>query len=368
MRSVLQATPRLKALRSGITVHNDGRMGQRSRLALPTLTILFGMAIARPLPAQTIVVVRPDASDAMLMEAFSRLCGELHMYGLQVRLSDREDGSSSDPGEPVDVLGGVTLLRSSGQASARMWTAEVASGKKSVGITVSIDDADAPSLLAIRAADSLRASLRDLRHPQPSDAKPPASAASGLSTMLPRPSAAVPSAAAPDGFERWAVRGAVGALWEHGELGVGWAGSLGLARRVASRLALELSIVAPITGQTYDGTATARLRQTLGMLVLAWRPYDRGRLTLELCQGLGAAYLTVRGEAQPPWLARADSAWSAASSSGGAVALRLSERMALSVSVAAVFLLPRPVLEVAGASYTAQQPWVLATGGLRYAF
>jgi hypothetical protein len=42
--------------------------------------------------------------------------------------------------------------------------------------------------------------------------------------------------------------------------------------------------------------------------------------------------------------------------------------VALRVSLAAVFLLPRPVLEVAGASYTVEQPWVLATGGLRYAF
>ena len=343
----------------------------RCRSALPTiLTILVAIAIGRSAWAHTIIVIRPYGSDPMLMEAFSRLCGELHMYGLEVVPLDSEDGASlsdkrlAEVGHPADVIGGVALLRTPGQASARIWITDAATGKESVRITVSIDDADAPSLLAIRAADLLRASLRDFHYPEHAHLEAQPGAAPGVSSSI-QP----PTPATPEGFDRWAIRVGASTLWETGDLGMGFAANVELARRIFSWLALELEVVAPVTGQAYASTsATAWLREELGFLAVAWRLVGRQRLTLDIVQGFGAMHLFVRGEAQPPWLGQSSSAWAAASSTGGCIGLRLSEHLGLGVSLAAVFLLPRPVLEVGAVSYVAHQPLILVTGGFRYGF
>jgi hypothetical protein len=341
----------------------------RCRSALPTiLTILVGIAVGRSAWAHTIIVVRPYGSDPMLMESFSRLCGELQMYGLKVVLLDSEDGASlasdqlAEVDGSADVVGGVALLRTPGQASAKIWIADAATGKESVRITVSIDDADAPSLLAIRAADLLRASLRDFTPAGHREARSGATSSVASSTQAASP-------AVPGGLDRWAIRGGASTLWETGDLGVGFAANVGLERRIFSRLALELSVVAPVIGQAYASTtATARVRQQLGILAVSWRLVESQRVALDLFQGFGAMYLSVHGEARSPWLGQSASAWAAASSTGTCIGLGLYHHFSLTITLAAVFVLPRPVLEVANVSYVAHQPLILATGGFRYGF
>jgi len=281
-----------------------------------------------------------------------------------------EEGASSwgtqriETGGSADVIGGVVLFRAPGQASAKIWIADTATGKESLHITVSIDDADAPSLLAVRVVDLLRASLRDVDLSERAQAETRPAAIAGLSMSNQSP-------AAPHGFERWAIRAGATTLWETGDLGVGMAVTVGIARRISPRLALELAFMSPVVGQTYAASAaTAQVRQELGIVTVAWRLLERRYLTLALSQGVGAAYLSVRGEAQSlsPWLGQSTSAWAAASSTGACLGLRLSDRVGLEISLAAVFLLPRPVLQVADVSYELHQPLILATGGFRYGF
>jgi hypothetical protein len=92
------------------------------------------------------------------------------------------------------------------------------------------------------------------------------------------------------------------------------------------------------------------------------------RLSLDVVQGLGAAYLSVRGTAQAPWAGQSTSTWTAASSTGACLDVALSQHMGLMVATAVVFLLPRPTLDVADVSYTIRQPLVVTSGGFRYAF
>jgi hypothetical protein len=329
------------------------------RFALSTvLTALVAMTVGAAAQASTIVVYRPDASDPILTESFSRLCGELHMYGLDVELADHPaDHRPSDIGRSTDVVGSVALLRSAGQASATIGITEATTGKESMRITVSIDDADAPSLLAMRAVDLLRASLRDVAPKLEARRR----AASELPNDEPTPSAEQPPV-------RWTVRAGASSLWETGELGAGYAVNVALARRLSSRLALELSLMGPVIGHAYDGAAaTANLREEIGTLSLARRLVE-GRLALDIVQGFGGAHLDARGEASSPWLDQSSSAWAAVSTTGGHVGLGLSPHLAIGVSVAAVFLLPRPVLEVGNTSYVVHQPMLLVSGGLEYGF
>jgi len=130
-----------------------------------------------------------------------------------------------------------------------------------------------------------------------------------------------------------------------------------------------LSVVAPVMGQAYESTqATARLRQGLATLALYWRVLMKQRFALDVFQGVGIMYVTVRGETLSPWVSQSVSAWFAASSTGGRAELQMSRRLTLSVSCSALFLLPKPVLEVANTSYSTRQPQVLTTTGLAYMF
>jgi hypothetical protein len=337
----------------------------RPALSIP-LSVILVMLIGRSALAQTIVVVRPEGSDAMLTESFSRLCGELRMYGLNVTPVDKPGVSALDEpptafGGPAGVIGGVALVRGAGLATAKIWIPEKSSSKESVRITVSVDDADAPSLLAIRAADLVRASLREVNGNKVARSEPQPGADTVAATAANAPSTR--------GGSRWSIQGGAALLWEIGKLGPGGAASIGIGRSLSSRLALSLSIQAPLLGQAYSAVgATARIRQELATLALAWRFLSRKRLTLDLFQGFGAVHMSVRGEAPSPWIAQTATGWTAASSTGAFIGVPLSAHVGVTVSMSAVLLLPRPVLDVAGVSYMVHQPMLLATAGFRYEF
>jgi hypothetical protein len=338
------------------------------RGALLVAAILLGTGVAGAASAYTIEVARPDGADHVLVESFSRLCGELRMYGLQVgileagepsRFSDRQAGEGTGGS---DVVGGVALARTPGQASARIWIAAKDTGKESVRITVSVDDADAPSLLAIRAADLLRASLRDFHGAQLPEPAPPPKASEVVDAR---------AAAEPTHFEpaRWSVTAGAVALVELGRLGTGWAPSIEVQRRMSDRWALGVSLIAPVYGQSYaaDG-ASAGLRQELVTASAALRLVGQGRLTVDVVQGLGVGHFSVHGTASSPWVGQDSSAWAAVSSTGAAAGLRLSKHLALDLGLAAIFLVPRPVVDVGRDSHVVRQPLLSANAGLSLLF
>jgi hypothetical protein len=276
----------------------------------------------------------------------------------------------------------VSLIRTAGQASARIWVAANAPGKESVRITVSVADADAPSLLAIRAADLLRASLRDLRGTElasPQGATKPddvarEAAAKREQAAAKREADATADATAqtppmPHHLHRWSVFAAPTALFEIGKLGTGWGATVQARAQVGRRLALALALTAPVRGQTYEAVgATANVRQELATFAISVRLFTAQALGLDVYQGVGVMHLSVHGEAQGPWIAQDSSAWAAASSTGTTAHLALTEHWALQASGAVIFLLPRPIVDVADVSYIAHQPFVLLDVGLSFAF
>ena len=124
------------------------------RVRWVALAVAISLGASGAAWAHAVVVEPPDRKDQVLVESFSRLCGELAMYGLDVQ---------PDEGAGAKAIGGVALVHSNGQLSARLWIRAPAENDKIVRITITVPDADAPSLLAIRAADLFRASLRDYR-------------------------------------------------------------------------------------------------------------------------------------------------------------------------------------------------------------
>src|SRR6185369_3822260 len=100
----------------------------------PISTVCLLTGLVRLAEAQSVVVVRPPLSDRLLVEVSSRLCGELHMYGLKCALVDTDDrlataagtdNSNGENGSP-EIIGRVTFLRTPEQAIASIWVVEKA--------------------------------------------------------------------------------------------------------------------------------------------------------------------------------------------------------------------------------------------------
>jgi hypothetical protein len=334
-----------------------------THLAVLTLITLTATPAVSTASVSTVVIVRPEATDTMLLESFSRLCGELHMYGLKFIVVDGGGPGSSQPGPAArfgpDAAGVVTLLRTPGRVSARIWIAEPASPQESSEITVSIDDADAANLLAIRAADVLRATLRR----ESAGAEPIPGGRTAAAVGADFGLADLPW----DAADPWDLRIGATTLWEVGTLGPGFAPSIEGERRIARRLGVAVMLAAPMAGQSYQSVAaSATLRQELATLALSLRVVCGRRINLDVLPSVGAVHLAVRGEASYPWIAQSSSAWAAALSAGSRVELRLTRHLGLDLGLAALWLLPSPVLEVAGASYRMREPQLLATGSIGY--
>ncbi|HSS40644.1 MAG TPA: hypothetical protein VLT58_17895 [Polyangia bacterium] len=296
--------------------------------------------------AHTVAVEPPDRTDQVLTEAFSRLCGELSMYGLDVRPAGT-NGSTA--------IAGVALGRSEGQPSARIWIAAAPATDKVVQITITVADANAPALLAIRAADVLRASLRDFRGLVLPGAPPAEAVATAVSSVA--------GAAAP--VRSWTATAAAAALYDPATVGLGLAPSVEVRRRLRGRWSVMLNLTGPVVGHTLvSSAASAHVREALLTGVLALRVAERARASLDAFLALGPAYVAVRGDAQPPWMPDDSSAWAAASAVGARFAFRLTGRLALSASAAALVIVPRPVLDVGPASYAVGQPLLLSSLGV----
>ena len=127
-------------------------------------------------------------------------------------------------------------------------------------ITITAAEAEAPTLLAIRAADVLRASLRDFRG-LVLPLSPPAAAA----VSAQRPAAAVGNRAWP-----WSFTASATSLFDPATLGLGLAPSVEVSRRFGERLFVVLDLTGPAVGHTViSNVASARVREAIATAALA---------------------------------------------------------------------------------------------------
>jgi hypothetical protein len=310
------------------------------------LTAAISLVASGAARAHTVAVESPDRTDHALVESFSRLCGELAMYGLDVQPAETARAKA---------VGGVALVRSGGQLSARIWITAPAENDKVVRITITVADADAPTLLAIRAADVLRASLRDYRGLV---LPPPAAAAAAAPAAPPAPVIA-------GQISPWTASASASMLLDPGKLGLGLAPSLELRRRLGARLFVMIDATGPVVGHGLVSSAgSAHIREALATVALAVRVADRRHAAFDLSCALGTMYFAVHGDAPPGWTAEDSSTWAGVAAAGVRLTVRLTSRLALSASSAALFILPRPVVDLGSESHAVGQPLLLSRLGL----
>ena len=297
------------------------------------------------------------------------------MYGLKCALVDADGRRVATSGEDnpgvqdakSDVVVGVTFLRKPGQVVANIWVVEKAKVRKeSAHVTVSVDSSDAPTLLAIRAADVLRAAVLNWNRSSEAQTRATDSTSRAVANA---DSGAHGSNGPRAGFDRWTVGAGAVMIGEAGALGLGFAPAIQIAARLNPRLALALSFTGPASGQAYVAPlATARVRLELATFATALRLLEHRQFSLDIIQSIGGAHFSVRGEAAPPWIAQRTSAWAMASTTGTSAALAMSDHFALNVGLAALFVLPQPVVDVAQVSYRVQQPLLFVNIGINYGF
>ncbi|HEX2873946.1 MAG TPA: hypothetical protein VHP33_21975 [Polyangiaceae bacterium] len=338
---------------------------QRAFTAL--LFALFCLAVGpRVAWAQRVLLVRPPASDTAMSEAFNRLRAELQLQDFEVEVLEVDERKLSpdeleSAAQQADAFAGITLNRIGSSATADVSIADRVTGKITVRRLAISAGKDSPGILAVRAVDLLRASLREL----PVDERPPPDVIGVGSKPAPEAVRAF-TQAEPARFQVSAAAVTLGSLRE---VSNGYGASVGFWYRPTERLQLGFLVVGPLVGARYRSpNGDAVVRQELGQLRAGFNLLGPGVLELGPVLGAGVYHLLAQGDVRAPFTGQSAAVWSFAASGGLEARLRLTETLSLGASLQGLLLTPRPVVAVDSASEELGQPLLLATLGLGVAF
>jgi hypothetical protein len=329
---------------------------QAARALRSAAVALLFLLLAPTAFAQKVILVRPPAPDEVLSEAFNRLRAELTLQGFEATIVER-DASASSPEALAELaksegaFAGISLTRRVGAPAAEVCIADRVTGKISLRTIGISQAADAPSVLAVRAADLLRSSLREFSADQP----PPPEVV-GVD-KAPVPVAVRRFASAPAARFRLDLRAALLGVTQG--FGPGYGPSLALSYRLLDRVSIGVQASGPVLGASYEtqnGSASVRQELVLGRVLGA--AYQSS--VLELRPTLGAGIYRLA----PPLLARNAHVTSFAGGIGLEASVRLSRALLLGAELAAFELTPRPAIAVLDEQYLFAWPFVSASLGL----
>jgi hypothetical protein len=251
----------------------------------------------------------------------------------------------------------VTVVRSNGATTADVWITDRVTGKTTIR-TISTTKRDAPELLAVRATDLLKVSLREFGEDKP----PPDIASADPRQTLP---VAVRAWAA-EPVSPWRLHAGVAAFGSFSQIKPGLGPSLGIGSSLHRRSELVLALHGPMLTPNWEAPeGRVSMRQELVTLTMSWAAYASRELDLEMLAAFGGYHLSVTGEPEPPLLSRSDQVWALTFSPGMALSVRVSPSAVFRFSAAPTFLLPRPEVRIGDSKAILGQPALLATAGLR---
>jgi hypothetical protein len=308
------------------------------------LTALAVLLFAAPARAQRVVLLRPPGSDALLVEAFNRLRAELRLQSFEVVVVDADPALASpdsvgSAAQRENAFAGISITRRAGSTSADVWIADRVTGKTTMRTLALESQREAPSVLAVRAVDLLRASLREL---PPGEEAPPdvVSADRGPVPERVRDWARPPPP--------WKLRVEGGALGAPSGVGLAYGGGAALSFRFADRFRAGVAFFGPLVGGSWTTeTGTAVVRQELAWLEGTFVALRAGALELGVTFGAGAYHLAATSEVEPPLVARSDAVWSALGSVGPSAWLHVTESLSFGTELAVMGLTPRPGVAIA---------------------
>lgn len=313
-----------------------------SRLAF--LVLVAALCVTLPAAAQRVLLLRPERVDPVLSEAFNRLRAELALQDFEVIVVEADESARdtellSELARKEGAFAGISLSRRVQTAAADVAIADRVTGKVSQR-TLSLSDAeDAPAVLAVRAVDLLRSSLREF----------------GPEERASTDVVGVDRAPVPDAVQEWTrpppasfrLGASAMALSGGPELDVAYGPTLSFRARAGERFTLAAVLSGPLVGAEYrvaDGSAI--LRQELLLGELGFSALATSRFELSPLLSAGAYHLDAKGEVASPWRAQNDEVWSLVLGAGVEAGLRLSERVLVSAALRGLSTSPRPIVAV----------------------
>ncbi|HEY4159867.1 MAG TPA: hypothetical protein VGM29_17270 [Polyangiaceae bacterium] len=316
--------------------------------------------------AERVLLVRPTAPDAVLAEAFNRLRAELTLQGFETRVVELDPSASSpealtELAQKQGAFAGISLTRRVGTPAAEVCIADRVTGKATLRTLALRNSVDAPSVLAIRAADLLRASLREF---SPSERPPPevVGVERGPAPALVRRFAERPPS-------RFRLSARVAALGVTQAFGPGYGPSLAFDARLVERFGVGLALTGPALGAAFDSAnGSAALRQELGVARVWFALAESGGFELETALAAGVYRLDAQGEVTSPLLAKSAHVTSFAGGLALDATYRLTGALVLSGELSAFGLTPRPIVAVDAARSAMTFPFVSASAGVGVEF
>ncbi|HEY2736109.1 MAG TPA: hypothetical protein VGI70_19060 [Polyangiales bacterium] len=325
-------------------------------------------AIARPVAAQSVLLVRPSVDDPTLIDAFHRVEAELRIHHFDPQLREAAPDAALGPlAERAHALAAIALVLRSGQTTLDLWMRDRTTGKTSLRTLEAGQGPDAASLVAVRAVDLLRANIGEFDPDAPpapaaNPLEPPPSAAAGA--PAPPPSAASTSrpraaaTAASIEVEACAIR-------PSGAFGVAVGTALGFYYRLVPPLALGVSVALPLTAADIaTPSGEARVQQALAAAEARWLLLQTESFRLAPLIGLGAYGLRARGHPNAPLIARGGDIASFMAEVGVRAEYAFDPHFSIGAALRALALAPRSGVAVASHVATIDLPAFEATLGI----
>jgi hypothetical protein len=281
-------------------------------------------AVARSVSAQTVVLVRPDASDPVLADAFNRLDAELRIHGFDVHLEPAAQAPEalSARAEARAALAALAFVYHGDSPALEIWLIDRVSGQSGLHTIEVPRGADSSSLLAVRAVDLLRASLQEYAVPEE-----PALAAEYAEP----PMAATPT---PVTRTRWSLSASGSVLWPGSRFGLAFGPALAVHHAIGDWVQLGVWLSGPLLGtrlETKSGSAT--VRHGFGWFEARLRLLRAGRFELAPLLGIGGYFLHASGQPNAPLRGQSATVWSALAVAGVHAQLVLFSNVALGLSL-----------------------------------
>lgn len=328
------------------------------------LASLLGSALlfAPDAGAQRVVLVQTGERDPLIEDAWYRLLAELRIHHFEtetVTLSEAGDlaDTLSETARAHGALAAIALVHRNETTAVDVWLIDRVTGKTTLRRVVVSPGEDAPSVLAIRAVDLLRASFREFG----AGRRPPADVAG----VDPRP---VPRAVEDLAAEaRPAVTLFAGGmmLLPLPAFGAAFGPSLGAFLNPTERLALGVVGAGPLVGAEFSATTgSASMTQALGLLEARLSMVQSRAFEAGPSLAVGAYHLGATGRARPPLTSKQDDTWAAIGGGGAFLSARLWRRVAAGISARVFGLAPRVGVAIGDESAVIRFPLVETSLGV----
>jgi hypothetical protein len=336
------------------------------RAILFAAVAFMAVCLASRAHAQGVVLVRPPAGDEVLNEAFNRLRAELALHGFRTSVApSSEDADSPEElaalAQKTGAFAGISLTRRVGASVAEICIADRVTGKVSLRTVALGNEPEAPSVLAVRTADLLRASLREFAP----DERPPPEVVGA--DEKPAPETIGRFTRAPPKPFRLDARIAMLGLTQAEGRGTG--PGLALGYRLSERIGIGVSLAGPTLASTIESDfGSATVHHVLGLARVWFVAPVSDAFELRPLLAAGVYYLDARGDVEPPLVSQSAQVTAFAAGGGLEAALRLGSTIVISAEVSALALNPQPAVAVHQDEYVFPQPFMTASLGVGVEF